>query len=897
MKKLSSTEIRNLWLDFFRSKGHNVLESASLVPYDDDSLLFINAGVTPLKKYFDGTVVPENKRIASIQKCIRTTDIDNVGVTKRHQTFFEMMGNFSIGDYFKEDALEFAYEFLTSEKWADIPKEKIYVTVYKDDETAYDKWIELGLDPTHVIRLEGNFWEIGEGPCGPDSEIFYDRGESYDPNGDALEKFKNDEEQERYIEIWNNVFSQYNSKAGLKREEYPELPNKNIDTGAGLERWCCIFQDVDSTFDTDLFVPIIQKIADLSSKPYDGEMPFKVIADHIRAVTMALSDGAVFENTGRGYVLRRLLRRSVRMGKKLGLNEPFLYKLVDTVVTIMKDSYPELENTMGNVKALVLQEEELFHKTLASGERRLAQLIEESIDNTVSGYDVFKLYDTYGFPFELTLEYLEEANMTTDRDEFEKYMEEQKKISKDTYHQESSMNIQNDELLNFKDKSEFVYDVYEMDSKVIGLISDGHFVDELSSDGYVVLDKTCFYATSGGQVADRGAMKNDHFKAKVIDVVKAPNGQHLHKIELVEGKIKLGDECEIKIIEQDRERTACNHSSIHILQKTLQEVLSENVHQAGSYVDSERLRFDFTFTGKISDEDIIKIEQRANERIQLNSDSVIETMPLEEAKKRGAMALFTEKYKDIVRVVKIGDSLELCGGTHVKNTREIGSLAILKLESKGSNLYRIEAVTGELIEESIRQAVNSYVSEIKKQLDKAKSILKMAKDLGKDLEFDIVLDQVPMNSYSAIIYNRNQLEYIQNEVKKLEKEYQQLKTQDIVSDLSAFESDKEMINGVTVILHVTENFDVAALKSIADKLANENANAFVLLVNNDNGNVNFICRSNSSINAGMVVKSASVQSLGNGGGSATFAQGGGKTDEYIEEIFANIRKMIANDKN
>ena len=361
MKELSSTEIRNLWMNYFRSKGHNVMESAPLVPYDDDSLLFTNAGVTPLKKYFDGSVVPENKRIATIQKCIRTNDIDNVGVTKRHQTFFEMMGNFSIGDYFKEEALEFAYEFLTSEEWCGIPKEKIYVTVYKDDSVAQKKWIDLGLDPEHVVPLEGNFWEIGEGPCGPDSEIFYDRGEEYDPDGDALEKFKNDDEQERYLEIWNNVFSQYNSKPGLSRGEYPELPNKNIDTGAGLERWCCIFQGVDSTFDTDLFVPLIKKIEELTGKEYNGEMPFKVIADHIRAITMALSDGAVFENTGRGYVLRRLLRRSVRMGKKLGINEPFIYKLVETVVTIMGESYPELENTKSNVKALVLQEEELFH--------------------------------------------------------------------------------------------------------------------------------------------------------------------------------------------------------------------------------------------------------------------------------------------------------------------------------------------------------------------------------------------------------------------------------------------------------------------------------------------------------------------------------------------------------
>jgi len=893
MKKLSSTEIRNLWLKYFESKGHNVMDSAPLVPYDDDSLLFVNAGVTPLKKYFDGSVVPENKRIATIQKCIRTNDIDNVGVTKRHQTFFEMMGNFSIGDYFKEEALEFAYEFLTGEEWANIPKEKIYVTVYKNDSVAAKKWIELGLDESHVVPLEGNFWEIGEGPCGPDSEIFFDRGEKYDPNGDALDKFKNDEDQERFLEIWNNVFSQYNSKSGLKREEYPELPNKNIDTGAGLERWCCIFQEVDSTFDTDLFVPLIKTIESLTGKDYHGEMPFKVIADHIRAITMALSDGAVFENNGRGYVLRRLLRRSVRMGKKLGINEPFIYKLVETVVSIMGESYPDLENTKSNVKALVLQEEELFHKTLAAGERRLAQLIDESIDGTISGYDVFKLYDTYGFPFELTLEYLEEANMTTDKEEFKKYMEEQKKLSKDSHHQENSMGNQNEELLKFVKESEFIYDTYEMESKIIGLFKDGGFTEVLDSDGYVVLDKTCFYATNGGQVFDKGAMKNNNFKAKVVDVVKAPNGQHLHKIELIEGKINIDEICDIKIIPEERDATAANHSAIHILQKTLQEVLSNNVHQAGSYVDYERLRFDFTFTGKISEEDILEVERIANERINKGVDTEISEMSLNEAKAMGAMALFSEKYKDIVRVVKIGDAIELCGGTHVKNSSDIERIAILKLESKGSNLYRIEAVTGSRIESSISDSVSHYVEEIKKQIDKAKFILGEAKKMNIDLEFDIILDQVAMDSYNAIIYNRNQLEYIQNEVRRLDKEFHNLKMNNLVNDLSYYLDKKEEINGINVVLCQVEGLDVPSLKTISDNLANQLDSAFILLVNVNGDNVNFVSRSTCDLNSGMVVKSAANRSLGNGGGSPTFAQGGGKTVEFLNEIFESVRKDIS----
>ena len=580
------------------------------------------------------------------------------------------------------------------------------------------------------------------------------------------------------------------------------------------------------------------------------------------------------------------------MGKKLGLNEPFIYKLVDTVVSIMKDSYPDLENTKSNVKALVLQEEELFHKTLAAGERRLSQLIEESVDGTISGYDAFKLYDTYGFPFELTVEYLEEANMTCDKEEFRKYMEEQKKLAKASYKQDSVMNSQNEELLNFHAESEFIYDEVELNAKVIGLLKDGKFTDVLDSDGYVVLDKTCFYATSGGQVFDKGGMKSGNFKAKVIDVIKAPNGQHLHKVELVSGHITINESVELKIMENEREATMANHSAIHILQKTLQEVLSNNVHQAGSYVDHERLRFDFTFTGKILEEDILKVEELANERINCGINSEISEMSLEEAKAMGAMALFTEKYKDVVRVVKLGDSIELCGGTHVRNTLDIGRIAILKLESKGSNLYRIEAVTGSRIEASISEGVSVYVEEISKQIAKAKEILEEAKNLGKELEFDILLDQVEMNSYNAIIYNRNQLEYIQGEVRKLEKEFNNIKMNDLVSDLSSFVSKNEEINGINVILCQVEGMDVPSLKTISDNLVNQLGKAFVLLVNVNGDNVNFVSRSTCSVNAGMVVKSASQRSLGNGGGSPTFAQGGGKTCEFINEIFDSVREEV-----
>lgn len=892
MEKLTSNEIRNKWISFFESKGHKVMESAPLVPQGDDSLLFINAGVTPLKKYFDGTVVPDNKRIVTIQKCIRTNDIDNVGVTKSHQTFFEMMGNFSIGDYFKSEALEFAYEFLTSPEWMGIDKDKIYVTVYTKDDEAYNKWAELGLDKSHIIRLDGNFWEIGEGPCGPDSEIFYDRGVEYDKEGDAFLKFSRDEDQSRYIEIWNNVFSQFNSKNGVDRDDYQELPHKNIDTGAGLERWCCIFQGVDSTFETDLFTPIIEKIAQLAGKEYNQEMPYKVIADHIRAVVMALSDGAIFENTGRGYVLRRLLRRSVRMGKKLGINDSFLYKLVDVVIDTMKDSYKELVDTKAVVKTQILQEEELFHNTLEAGERKLYQLISTSTDKTISGYDVFKLYDTYGFPFELTLEYLEEEGFTTDKDEFMRYMNEARQLAKNSHKKDNSMSIQNEVLLSFKTPSEFLYDVYEMESKVIGLIKDGQLVDKLDSDGYIILDKTCFYATGGGQVCDTGAIKNANFKAKIIDVVKAPNGQNLHKAQIVEGSVSLNDICTIKIMEDKRLDTAANHSSVHILQKTLQEVLSSNIHQAGSYVDNERLRFDFTYTGKIYEEQAVEIEKAVNEKISQNIDTVIREMPLEEAKKLGAMALFNEKYKDVVRVVQIGDSIELCGGTHVKNTSEIEKFAIIKLESKGSNLYRIEATTKHNIEQLVGEVVKSYTEEIRKYLSKAKSILDEAQSLGIDLEFNVVLDQEGTSSYKDIIYSKNELGYVQNEVRLLEKKLKDEKVKLESNNIDGYLNNVEEINGVKAVLLKTSGKETNVLKSLADALINMLGKSLVFIANVNDGNVMFICRSSCDIHAGLTVKRASQLSDGNGGGSPTFAQGGGKTIENLDKIFNLIREDI-----
>ena len=892
MKRMSSTEIRNMWYEFFEQKGHKRVESAPLIPKDDKSLLWINAGVAPLKKYFDGSEGPENRRIVNVQKCIRTNDIENVGMTARHQTFFEMMGNFSIGDYFKEEAIEYAFELLTSKEWFNIPKDKLYFTVYTDDTTAYEKWLSLGVLPDHIVRLDGNFWEIGEGPCGPDSEIFFDRGEKYDPKKDALEKFRHDEDQDRYVEIWNNVFSQFNSKEGVPREKYKELPSKNIDTGAGLERWACIFQGVDSNFDTDLFSPIIKKIEELSGVLYNGEASFKIIADHIRTITVALSDGAIFENVGRGYVLRRLLRRSVRMGKKLGLEEPFMYKLVHTVIQIMEESYPELRNTQGDVETLVYEEEQLFHKTLASGERRLLELMEKSNKKTISGVEVFKLYDTYGFPYELTLEYLEEKGFTTSREEFDQCMREQKELAKSSRKQEANMNIQNKALLSFETPSEFLYNTYTSKGKVIGLFHKEKQVDVLEKEGYVILDKTCFYAESGGQVSDTGMLTNGNVKARILSVMKAPNGQNLHKVKILDGKMQLGDTLKGTVDEVRRHEIEANHSSVHLLQYALQKVISDTIHQAGSKVDEDSLRFDFTYTGKILDDKVIETEEFLNEYIQQNIDSKTEIMSLEDAKKTGAMALFGEKYKDKVRVVTIGDSKELCGGTHIKNTSEIERISIFNVESKGSNVYRIEAVTNNKIEDKMMEVIKPYNDEKIKLLMKARNIISKAKAEGIYLDFDIQIDNKEPISYKDLVSERNELEYTQVEVKELEKKYQQEKQAQALKDTSVYEEKIEKIGNTKVLLMQLKDQDNTILKNIIDDLLNKMGEGFILFANCRGENVNFIARSNIELNAGEIVKMASQLSSGNGGGSKTFAQGGGKTVEHIPEIFDKVREQL-----
>lgn len=893
MKYMSHDDIRNTWFKFFQEKNHKIYESAPLVPINDDSLLWINAGVAPLKKYFDGTEVPESRRIVNIQKCIRTNDIENVGITKRHQTFFEMMGNFSVGDYFKEEAISYAFELLTSTEYFNIPKELIYVTVYTEDEKAKEKWIEVGLDESHIIPLAGNFWEIGEGPCGPDSEIFFDRGEKYDKDGNAFELFKADEDQERYVEIWNNVFSQYNSKEGIERKDYKELPSKNIDTGAGLERWCCIFQNVDSNFETDLFKPIIKHIEELSEFDYVGQKEFKIIADHIRAITFAIADGAGFENVGRGYVLRRLLRRSVRFGKAIGIECPFMYKIVSDVVDVMKEAYPYLLDRRAEVETIVLEEEKLFLKTLEAGERRLKDLVKESPDGYISGEEAFKLYDTYGFPFELTEEYLNDLGYHVSREEFDKYMTIQKELAKKNTKNKSAMSSQKKVLLDFLDKSDFVYGIYRQKSNVIAIFSKDEKVNNIDHDTYIAIARTCFYAESGGQVSDTGMIIGKNFKARVVDVFKGPNGQHIHKVRLLDGKITVGDECELIIDKDRRKKIEANHSSVHILQYSLQQVVSNTIKQAGSYVDDEKLRFDFTYSGKMTDEKLLEVEQFANDMIKKNLIVSTEIMPLDKAKQLGAMALFSEKYGNTVRVVKIGKSIELCGGTHATNTKEISRLAINSCESKGSNVYRIEAVTNDRIEEALFESIKPYNDEMVKLLIKAREILEEARNSGIKLEFDVDINNDKPTSYKDIIFNRNELQYVHQEVKVLEKKYYEIKEKQTLENLDIYREHIKNINGIDTLIMELNNKDINLLKSIADSIINEMKEGIVFFANTkDDGSVNFIGKSNCFVNIGLIVKDAAISSDGNGGGSPTFAQGGGKTAEKIPDIFKHIEKVI-----
>jgi alanyl-tRNA synthetase len=859
MKYMTAKQIRETWLNFFESKKHRIEASASLVPQNDPTLLWINAGVAPLKKYFDGTEKPINPRMTNVQKCIRTNDIDNVGKTARHHTFFEMLGNFSIGDYFKKEAIEFGFELLTDPKWFGFELNKLYMTYYPDDIEARDAWIKLGVDPSHLIPREDNYWEIGAGPCGPDTEIYYDRGELYDKRGREL--IVDDIENERFIEIWNIVFSQYNAKPGLKRENYPELPNKNIDTGAGLERFACVIQQTKTNYETDLFYPIILHTEKLSKITYEGQMAFKVIADHIKALTFAISDGAILSNEGRGYVLRRLLRRAVKYGRKLGLNEPFLYMLVDDVVETMGVFYSNLYETKDIVKKLVLKEEQKFLETINEGEKHLLDAIEKE-GKTISGETAFKLYDTYGFPIELTVEIAEEHHVQTDIDAFHLELEKQKERSRNARAHQGSMKAQEEQFLNFYDHSTFIgYDTLQSESKVIKVFEQG-----------IVLDQTPFYATSGGQVADQGTING----IKVVDVMKLPNGQFLHHIE---GIFEEGDDVLAIVDRTQRLKTIRNHSAAHLFHQAIKEIFGKHANQQGSQVSPKSWRFDFNHYETEKDTQIIEVEKRVKKYIlDTPLDVIIRQMPLAEAKKIGAMALFGEKYGDIVRVVDMGWSIELCGGTHVSNTKEIIDFAICSYESIGSGIYRMEGVTGTDVKAQVKGFMEPLYQEIE-----------VLKDKAHRMNTEITLPTEPklIGSYQDILNYREYIYQLKEEIKSIEKEMNRHKQQDVLTRLDDFIKDPQSKRQVIVL----EDIDSKVIKQLVDALYDKIKAETLFVINITDQKATFICKS-SLENAHTLIKLACSMTQGSGGGKPNLAQGGTQDLSHIDVAIDAIKKEL-----
>ena len=896
MKKMTGNEIIRTYIEFFKERGHSEVESASLVPHDDPSVLWINAGVTPLKKYFDGTIVPQNRRMTSCQKCIRTGDIESVGKTARHHTFFQMLGNFSVGDYFKKEALTWAFELLTNKKYFGFDVEKLYVTIYPTDEDAYNIWKSLGMPESHIIKLEGNYWEIGEGPSGPDSEIFYDRGPKYDPKKLGVKLLVEEIENDRYIEIWNNVFSQYNAKVGVPRDKYEELPSKNIDTGMGVERMACIIQNTETNYETDLFMPIMHGIEKIAKIEYLGQMEYKVIADHIRTITFALSDGASFENYGRGYVLRRLLRRAARMGRKLNIGRTFMADLVDIVVDNYKEIYPELETNRKMVKKLITKEEELFQKTLLQGEKKLEEIFANSKDKIISGADAFKLYDTYGYPIELTEECANERGFIVDDEGFKKFMNVQKEQARRNRKVDSSMNIQNELLLNYTQKSNFIgYDKLGSKTRIMDIIKNDKFVNTCNTECYIFLEDNPFYAEMGGQVSDKGYLKNNSCKLEVLDVIKCPNKQHLLKVKVLEGKIIKGESILTHVDKKNRLAIARNHSATHLLQKELQNELGNNVHQAGSRVDENNFRFDFTYRGKISDELLLKIEKNVISKINKNIETNIEYMDIDKAKEKGAMALFEDKYDRTVRVVTIGDSVELCGGTHIENTKDIGSFAILKIENKGSDTYRIEGATGNKIEPMLKEVTKPYTEEIKKLLTKAKELIKEAKKEKVAYYFDFNIEYQLLDSYADVIYYKDALERLKISIKKLEKSINEEITNKSLNNVDDFLKIKEVIKGKNIIIGTTKNYEINILKQVVDTLTNQEENCFVLLANINKNNANIIAKTNiedNNIHCGNIIKEICLKCNGNGGGNKYFAQGGGSNAENIATYLAEIKESF-----
>lgn len=879
MKELTSSQVRQMYLDFFKSKGHSVEPSASLVPVNDPTLLWINSGVATLKKYFDGSVVPENPRITNAQKSIRTNDIENVGKTARHHTMFEMLGNFSIGDYFKNEAIHWAWEFLTGAEWLAFDPEKLYVTVYPKDTEAKRIWRdEVGLSEDHIIDVEDNFWDIGAGPSGPDTEIFYDRGEEFlDIPEDDPENYPGGE-NERYLEIWNLVFSEFNH---TPEDTYEPLPHKNIDTGMGLERVVSIIQDAPTNFETDLFMPIIHAVEALGTNVKYGDAPqtdvsFKVIADHIRALSFAIGDGALPSNEGRGYVLRRLLRRAVMHGEKLGINEAFLYKLVPVVGEIMVSYYPEVLQQKDFIEKVVRTEEERFHETINEGLSMLNEVIKEVKDakgDTLDGKIIFKLYDTFGFPVELTEEVAEDEGLKVDHAGFETEMEAQRERARSARSKETSMGVQSALLTDIKVESKFVgYTELTHDSELFVIIQGDALVNEASAGtAELIFAETPFYAEMGGQIADRGYVKNTagEVVANVVDVKKAPNGQFLHKVEVL-APLAEGQIYQLQVDERMRTRILKNHTATHLLHRALKDVLGEHANQAGSLVAPGHLRFDFTHFGQVTSEELARMEAIVNEKIWEAIPVVTIETDIDTAKNMGAMALFGEKYGKEVRVVNIGDySIELCGGTHVANTEDIGIFKIVSESGIGAGVRRIEAVTSkeayQLLQEEERQ-------------------LKEIATLVKSPQLKEVVTKT---------------EQLQQQLRDLQKENEQLAGKLANQQAGDIFKDVKDINGVRYIAAQVNVKDMNQLRQLADQWKQKELSDVLVLATAQDEKVSLLAAMTKDMNgkglkAGDLIKAIAPKVGGGGGGRPDMAQAGGKNPEGIADALAEVENWLAN---
>ena len=879
LKKLNSAQVRRMYLKFFEEHGHQVMPSASLVPVNDPTLLWINSGVATMKKYFDGKVVPDNPRMTSSQKSIRTNDIENVGKTARHHTMFEMLGNFSVGDYFKNEVIPWAWELLTSDEWFGFDPERLYITYYPKDHDAYNRWREVGVAEDHLIADEDNFWDIGQGPSGPDTEIFYDRGQEFNNLADDDPENYPGGENERYLEIWNIVFSQFNH---TPEDTYEPLPHKNIDTGMGLERVVSIFENAPTNFETDLFMPLIKQAEEFSgTKKYgqnkEDDIQFKIIADHIRTITFAIGDGALPSNVGRGYVIRRLLRRAVVAGKKLGIDEPFLAKMVPTVGKIMEDYYPDVLKNADYIASVIESEEDRFSATLNGGLNLLNNVIaeaKESKTNEIDGRTAFKLYDTYGFPIELTKEYAEDEGLTVDEKGFQAAMTEQQNRARNARDMDNGMGVQTDLWTSFKEDSKYVgyTDLTVDNAKVIGLAYDGQQADEAQPGDKnieLIFDVTPFYAEMGGQVADTGDIIDNYGKkvGRVVDVQHAPNQQNLHRVELT-APIKKGARYKLVVDRIRHLKIEKNHTATHLLDQALRNVLGGHTQQAGSLVEEHYLRFDFNHFGQVTAEDLKKVENMVNEQIWKEIPVKTVETDIDSAKEMGAIALFSDKYGDKVRVVKIGDfNTEFCGGDHVKNTNELGLFKIVSEGGVGAGVRRIEAVTS--------SDAFKFLQDRDDLLTKSAASLKVAQ-----------IKEVP-----------HQVETLQNELKEAQKQNESLQAKIAAQQANnVFENVQATKNGSLIAAEV-QVAGMGQLRQLADTWRSKALSDVLVLATASDGKANLLVavsddKTKEGLKAGDLIKAIAPAINGGGGGRPNLAQAGGKNPAGIKEALSQAKGYL-----